>query len=102
MKFNKENAIVHLENTGNQSDLLRQQNLYWKEGYDSFHNDDSGVYMQLPRAEVEANMKRYQRDSEERLSRPASAGLEKEFHEEGNVAGHDAPVSASDFLDSEE
>ena len=60
VKFNQSNAIVHLENTGNQSDLLRQQNLYWKEGYDTFHSDESGVYMELPRAEVEDGLKELQ------------------------------------------
>jgi hypothetical protein len=101
VKFNKDNAIVHLENTGNPSDLLRQQNLYWKEGYDTFHNDDSGVFMQLPRAEVEANMKRYQKDSEDRLSRPPAAGLDREFREEGNTAGLERPVKAADFFEGE-
>lgn len=102
VKFKKENAIVHLENTGNQSDMLRQQNIYWKEGYDTFHNDESGVYMQLPRAEAEANAKRYQKEAEDRLKRPASAGLEKEFREEGNVAGFEKSVSAKDFFEGEE
>ena len=102
VKFNKDNAIVHLENTGNQSDLLRQQNLYWKEGYDKFHDDESGVYMQLPRAEVEANVRRYQKESEDRLTRPAAAGLDKEFREEGNTAGYEKSVSAQDFLENEE
>ena len=101
IKFNKNNAIVHLENTGNQSDILRQQNLYWKEGYDTFHSDDTGVFMELPRAEMEANVKRYQRDSQERLTRPASAGLDKEFQEEGNTAGYAKPVTAQDFLEKD-
>ncbi|MFI5385996.1 MAG: hypothetical protein ACHQ50_07730 [Fimbriimonadales bacterium] len=100
--FNKENAIVHLENTGNPSDLLRQQNLYWKEGYDTFHNDDSGIFMELPKSEVTANIARYQRDSEERLARPPAAGLDKEFREEGNTAVQEAPVPAVDFLESED
>ena len=102
VSYNEENAIVHLENTGNPSDLLRQQNLYWKEGYDTFHSDESGVFMEIPRADAEANMARYQRDSEQRLSRPASAGLDKEFREEGNVAVQESQVTASEFLDSEE
>jgi|GEM_PF-6618350 len=102
VKFNNDNAIVHLENTGNTSDLLRQQNLYWKEGYDKFHDDETGIYMQLPRAEVEANIRRYQKESEDRLTRPASAGLDKEFREEGNTAGYEKQVSAQDFLENEE
>ncbi|HWA82070.1 MAG TPA: hypothetical protein VG820_01450 [Fimbriimonadaceae bacterium] len=101
VKFNKNNAIVHLENTGNQSDLLRQQNLYWKEGYDTFHSDESGVYMELPRAEVEANMRRYQRDAEERLVRPPAAGLDKEYREEGNTAGYEKSMTAQDFLETD-
>jgi len=102
VKFNENNAIVHLENTGDQSALLRQQNLYWKEGYDTFRDDDSGVFMQLPREEVEANIKRYQRESAERLSRPASAGLDKEYREEGNTAGYDKSTSVKDFLEDPE
>lgn len=102
VKFNEDNAIVHLENTGDQSVLLRQQNLYWKEGYDSFHNDDSGIFMQLPRDEVEANVKRYQKESEERLARPAAAGLEKEYREEGNTAGYAERTSVNDFLEDPE
>ena len=102
VKYNKNNAIVHLENTGDQSALLRQQNLYWKEGYDTFHSDETGVFMELPRAEVEANQKRYSRESEERLKKPAAAGLDKEFREEGNTAGFAKPVTAQEFLEKEE
>lgn len=102
VKYNADNAIVHLENTGNQSDLLRQQNLYWKEGYDTFHSDESGVFMELPRADAEDNMRRYQRESEERLRRPSPAGLEKEFREEGNSAEYEKQVAAQDFLDSDD
>ena len=99
VSFNKDNAIVHLENTGDPSALLRQQNLYWKEGYDTFHNDDSGVFMQLPPKEVEANIARYQRASEERLTRPSAAGLDQEFREEGNTAGYGKAVTAQDLLE---
>jgi hypothetical protein len=101
VKFNDKNAIVHLENTGNQSDLFRQQNLYWKEGYDTFHNDDSGVFMQLPRDEVAKNMARYQKDSEERLARPPAAGLDKEFREEANTVDTSTQTTAGEFLEGD-
>lgn len=98
VKFNPNNAVVYLENVGNPSDLLRQQNLYWKEGYDTLHEDGTGVFMHIPRSEVSANEKRYQTESRERLRRPAPAGLAKEFHEEGNKAEYAAPVTGEDFL----
>jgi hypothetical protein len=99
VKVKEGNVVVHLENTGDPSTLLRQQNLYWKEGYDTFHNDESGVFMELPKKEVEANMARYQRASEERLTRPSSAGLDQEFREEGNTAGYGKAVTAQDLLE---
>jgi len=102
VKVNKENAVVHLENTGNPSDLLRQMNLYWKEGYDKLAENETGIFMQLPRSEVEANVRRYQRESEERLTRPAAAGLDKEFREEGNTAGYEKSITAQDFLEAPE
>jgi hypothetical protein len=101
VKVNPSNSVVYLESSGNPSDLLRQQNLYWKEGYDTLHQDPTGVYMHIPIADASANVKRYQQEARSRLVRPAPAGLDKEFREEGNVAGYDKPVSAQDFLEGE-
>lgn len=99
VKVNDGNAIVYLENTGNPSDLLRQQNLYWKEGYDTFHEDGTGVYMHIPKSDADANATRYQQEARSRLVRPAPAGLDAEYREEGNLAVYDKPVTAQDFLE---
>lgn len=67
IKYNKENAVIHLENTGNVADLLRQENLYYREGYDRFHGDATGAYMEIPLGEVAANDKRYKDEADRRM-----------------------------------
>lgn len=37
--------LAFIENTGDQAALLREQNLKWKEGFDTFHNCEDGVFM---------------------------------------------------------
>ncbi len=101
VKANSANAIVFLENTGNPSDLLRQQNLYWKEGYDTLHEHATGVFMHLPEKEMMANQLRYRRESETRLRRPSAVGLDQEYREEGNAASIEQPISAETFLSEE-
>jgi hypothetical protein len=101
IKYNPNNAIVHLENIGDEGLALQQKNMYWKEGYDAFHSDETGVYMELPRDEAEANAKRYQQDSIDRLNRPAKAGLPEEYAETGNAVALGSKTSGAAFLEAD-
>jgi len=95
VKIPKGHRVVFLENLGNESDLRRQRQIYWGEGYDELHADADGIFMTIPDKEAKENDKRYKKTSEERLRTPAKVGL---THETGS-SGLAKPMKGSDFLD---
>ncbi len=97
VKVPTDHNVVYLQNTGNEGDLLGQKHLYWQEGFDEFHKDDSGIYMAIPKAEATRNESRYQLEAADRMKRPSAAGLESRYSE-ATATLDMKPMTAEDFL----
>lgn len=98
-------AYVHLQNAYSPADLDMQQEIYWGEGYDhAGTTPQGGLIMEIPREEVEKNVARYQKDSEDRLRRTKRTDLDNAEGVSNNrdTLEESKPMSVRDFFRTSE
>jgi len=99
IKLGPGEAAVILEKTDSPSDLMRQRNLYWQEGYENHKETELGLVMKTSREQVIANEKRYQQKAADRMKQPVAAGLPEKYKETAGVMERQESQTLGEFFE---